>query len=172
MMGRFLAVLCAVILTLPLSDVEAQADPCSKYYGKGYCTDYVNSKIGERIRGDADRWPSNVQLKDVGAGDVAIFRSRKHVAFIEAVTKRNSQGVPTSITISEMNWGPADRSAPKECWVTTNFNRVTRREISTSGLDFYRPKRKGSVQQSKPAQVTFPIGDPGGTQTTTPQYPQ
>lgn len=168
-MLRFLTLILLVFVITPSTNVEAYADPCAKYYGNGYCTDYVNKKIGERIRGDADRWPSNLSARDVEAGDVAIFRSKKHVAFVESVTKRDSQGRPTTIRISEMNWGPADRSAPKECWITTNFNRMTKREVSTSGLAFYRPAGKARTRKNNP--VVIPPSNPGGTQTTTPMYP-
>lgn len=81
------------------------SDPCQKYYGKGYCTDYVNKMIGEKIRGDADRWRANITAAEVKEGDVAIFRSKKHVAFIEKVVRRDDRGRAVRIRVSEMNWG-------------------------------------------------------------------
>ena len=152
---------------MQVSNAQASTDPCAQYYGKGYCTDYVNRKIGEKIRGDADKWRSNISAMTARSGDVAIFRSKKHVAYVERVTKSDANGRPTMIEISEMNWGPLDKKAPKECWVTTNFNRTTRRTISTAGLEFYRPKNS----QTKKNDLNLPFPPPGGTNNTTPMYP-
>jgi hypothetical protein len=123
----------------------AQPDPCTRYYGNGYCTDYVNQKIGKRIRGDAASWPANIQRIAVQAGDVAIFRRINHVAYIEAVTERGTMipyapgKYPTQLRISEWNYGPRDTSAPRECLVTTKFGQVTTRTGAFSDAEFMRP---------------------------------
>lgn len=166
-MYKLLATATALLLTMQVGAAQAGQDPCAQYYGKGYCTDYVNRKIGERIRGDADTWRSNISPSQVQAGDVAIFRSRKHVAFVERVTQRDSNRRPTHIEVSEMNWGTRDPQAPRECFVTVNFNRTTRRTISISGLEFYRPRN----MMSKPRSLNIPDSDPGQTANSTPMFP-
>lgn len=114
-------------------------DICAPYYGQGYCTDYVNRRTGRRQRGDADTWPSNMPREAAAAGDVAIFRSMKHVAYVERVIERDSQGRTVRVLVSEMNYGPRNPNTPRECFVTLNFNVRTEREIRVSAAEFMRP---------------------------------
>jgi surface antigen len=131
----------AVILATP---VQA-ADPCAAYYGKGYCTDYVNSKIGNRQRGNAENWRGGLPRNLVRKGDVAIFRRVGHVAYVEDVVSRDKNGNPSRIRVSEWNWAAGTKSGtPASCRVTRNFGVQTVREIDVSQVDdFYGPTYKG-----------------------------
>lgn len=148
---------------------EALADECASYYGQGYCTDYVNSRISPRQSGDAKRWPSNMPAEAVAPGDVVIFRSDNHVAYVEEVTRRDSNGRPTEIRISEMNWGRGLRpGTPPSCVVTSKFGiRDDTRRVSLSGKEFLRP---GGY---RPARLVpnpaLPSPGIGNTANTTPQ---
>lgn len=122
---------------------EINADPCRPYYGKGYCTDYVNERANINQRGDGGSWPSNIQSSEVESGDVAIIRSMNHVAYVEGVTKRDAQGMPTEIKISEMNWGSGlQPGTPTECIITSKFNVKTYRTIPVSAAVYMRPSNK------------------------------
>jgi hypothetical protein len=113
-------------------------DPCSKYYGKGYCTDYVNSKIRKRQRGDAKDWPSNQDKYWAHGGDIAIFRNENHVAYVERVTQRYSDGRTREVEISEWNYGRG--WTDRQCLVTSNFGKKTVRKINvtSSQVEFLR----------------------------------
>jgi surface antigen len=107
------------------------------YYGKGYCTDYVNSRLGTHIRGDAATWSPNVAWQQVQKGDAAIFKSIDHVAYVEDVV-RDSRGMPVQIKVSEMNYGAHKPGTNPSCIVTVNFGRVTTRVTSASSAQYYR----------------------------------
>jgi len=132
-----------VLLLSALSSVPTVAfaqDPCARYYGQGYCTDYVNSRISQRQRGDAGSWPSNMPNTAVEAGDVAIFRRINHVAYVENVVRRNADGQAMTVGISEMNFSSTrDPNAPRSCLVTSNFGVRTTRTISVNDAVFMRP---------------------------------
>ena len=118
----------------------AIADECAAYYGKGYCTDYVNSRIPIRQGGDANNWPSNMPSDAVARGDVAIFRSKVHVAYVEEVTIRDGNGKTIEVRISEMNWGARRPDTPKSCYVTVNFDVVqSSRRVLVATAEFMRP---------------------------------
>ena len=137
-------------LALLLSgQAEAQTDPCTPYYGRGYCTDYVNEKTGVRQRGDARTWPSNIGRIQVRPGDVAIFRRINHVAYVEEIVEWSTRVPsapnkwPVRLRISEMNYpGPLDSNAPRECLVTINFGRVRSRTETFDDAEFMRPRRR------------------------------
>jgi len=143
-----------ILLASPLllmigGEAAAQGDPCARYYGRGYCTDYVNSRTGVRQRGDAKDWPSNIGRLQVQSGDVAIFPRQNHVAYIEAVTEWGTRipsardKYPVRLRISEMNYpGPLDPSAPRSCFVTVNFGKVNTREGTFEDAVFMRPRRR------------------------------
>lgn len=127
---------------LSLLSVPAQAaDPCAAYYGKGYCTDYVNRKIANPQRRNAENWRGGLPRNLVRRGDVAIFRRIGHVAYVEDVIARDSRGNPTRIRISEWNWAAGTRTGtPASCRVTRNFGVRTVREINVVQVDdFYGP---------------------------------
>ena len=118
------------------------ADPCSQYYGKGYCTDYITSRVGTKPSGHAKDWPANVTDKySVRRGDAAIFRgvpSHGHVAYVERVNN-DRNGKAESVDISEWNWHQEYRD--RNCAVTRNFGiRTDRYKISISNVSgFWRP---------------------------------
>lgn len=124
------------------------ADPCQQYYGKGYCTDYVNSKLRTRIRGDAENWPANTAVNEIRPGDVAIFRREGHVAWVERVIFEG--GRPVAIDVTEQNFGR--NWVNKNCRVTDNFGRVTpRRSIPLTRVDgVYREPTPTLVPSSLP----------------------
>jgi len=142
------SILAAPLLVLVPTEADAQQDECASYYGRGYCTDYVNQRTGVRTRGDASRWPSNIGRISIEPGDVAIFRGRNHVAYIEEITEWGTRipsarnRFPMRFRISEMNWGRLDRSAPASCIVTVNFGRVTSREGEFNDAEFMRVRRR------------------------------
>jgi len=120
------------------------ADPCAKYYGKGYCTDYVNTKISPKQSGDASRWPSNISSSEVRAGDVAIFRSINHVAYVDSVATKDSKGRALTLNISEWNYGSTAKKTAleKSCIVTDKFGIKTTRKIAVSAAVYMRPGKK------------------------------
>lgn len=135
---------------------EPRQDVCAPYYGRGYCTDYVNGRTGRRQRGDADTWPSNMPADQAQAGDVAIFRRIKHVAYVEAVLERDASGRSRRVRISEMNYGPRNPNTPRECYVTMNFNVRTEREITVTEAEFMRPGGYSPRPPAEPARPRVP----------------
>jgi len=142
MKARYVLVMLLVLFGTEFSTLpkgSAVVDDCAKYYGKGYCVDYIQQKVGRRPRGDAATWPANINNNDVRRGDVAIFRSmgggHGHVAYVESVNlDRNRR--PTSINVTEMNaHGPLDK-----CARGPDFGRVTNGSYNFSKASgFWRP---------------------------------
>lgn len=144
----------AVILGVPLMAKHAMAqDACAQYYGRGYCTDYVNQRTGRRQRGDAGTWPSNMPGDAAAPGDVAIFRRINHVAYVERVVERDAQGRSRRVLISEMNYGRRNPNTPPSCYVTTNFGVRTERTIDVTSAEFMRP---GGYTPSQPRPTVPP----------------
>ncbi len=136
----------AGIFALDYFTVETCAqDKCAKYYGKGYCTDYIKQRTGNKQRGNAGTWTTNIQTKEVRQGDVIIFKSPGvgHVAVVERVIYERNTDKPYQVEISEMNWGRASSDAEKKaCYVTEMFNQVGRRTVKVSDSSikgFWRP---------------------------------
>ena len=83
---------------------------CSDWVDRGgYCVDYVRSRIPTfPIPKDVAEISAlrNKEIRDVVAGDVAIFDLRNywHVAYVEKV-HRDQQGNATAIDVSEQNFG-------------------------------------------------------------------
>ena len=151
-------IVIASLMSLSLISSPALAgDPCVAYYGKGYCTDYVNARISNPQEGNAENWIGGLPRNLVRRGDVAIFRRVGHVAYIEDVTARDSAGNPTRIRISEWNWAPGFKpGTPKSCRITKNFGVKTIREIDVSQVDdFYGPTYKSNKLPlpTKPAET-------------------
>lgn len=131
-------------LTLDSFTVETCAqDKCAKYYGKGYCTDYIKEQTGKKQSGNAGTWRGNIRVKDVKKGDVAIFSSPGvgHVAIVDRVIYEHNTDKPYEIDISEKNWGsPSTNAEEKACYVTKMFNKVSRRTVRVSTVKaFWRP---------------------------------
>jgi hypothetical protein len=75
--------------------------------GGGFCMDYVE----RRTAGKGSAAPARrveVKGEEVRSGDVAVFRSRAHYAFVERVIK-GEDGRPVAVDLSEFNFGT--------CWV-------------------------------------------------------
>ena len=121
------------------SDALSATDPCAPFYGSGYCTDYVNGNISPRQRGDGGSWPANMLGIAAQRGDVAILRSKNHVAYVEEVTRRDLAGNAIEVRISEMNWGPLKPGSPSGCFVTAKFGIRGERTIKVSSAEFMRP---------------------------------
>lgn len=104
----------------------------------GYCTAYIKLKTGKSQSGDANKWKSNIKSSDVKKGDVAIFKSKTHVAYVESVNK-DKKGKPTSVKVSEYNYGP--KWVDESCLVTDKFGIVSTRTVDISSVDggFWRP---------------------------------
>lgn len=123
------------------------ADPCGQYYGKGYCTDYVNSKLRARVRGDAENWPANTPVDKIQAGDVAIFRQVGHVAWVDHVEVRSGRVI--AVTVSEQNYG--SEWVNRECRVTNNFGKTRTRRVDPSKIDgVYREIAPSLVREKTP----------------------
>lgn len=106
------------------SEVIAAPNPCQKYLGKGYCTDYIRTRYSIPWRGDASTWISGAKKAGWKTGTkpekgaIAVWSSN-HVAIVEDVFR-------DSYTISEWNWGA---STDEKCSVTKNFGKKTTRTI-------------------------------------------
>jgi hypothetical protein len=116
--------------------VQPPGDPCQPYYNKGYCVDYIQSRIGTRPRGNPAQWPTRRDMSLVREGSAVVFAGVAapygHVAYIDRVN-RDGAGRPMSIDISEMNYGRGLRAGtPASCAVTSNFGVVTRRRLSVN----------------------------------------
>lgn len=138
-----------IIGTVLLAVVTAwAADPCQQYYGNGYCTDYVNSKLRTRVRGDAETWPANTPVAEVRPGDVAIFRREGHVAWVERVVVDRGRAI--AIDVSEQNFGSG--WVNRECRVTTNFGKTTfRKGVPLARVDgVYREATPTLIRQELP----------------------
>lgn len=143
MVGILFCVL-AFSVTLDYFTVETCAqDKCAKYYGKGYCTDYIKERTGKKQSGNAGTWRGNIQVKEIRSGDVAIFGSPGvgHVAVIERVIYERNTDKPYEIEISEKNWGGASSNKEeRDCYVTKMFNQIGRRTVRVSNVKaFWRP---------------------------------
>lgn len=109
---------------------------CGPNGNHGYCTDYIQHRLGVRQSGDGGNWEGNLDSNDVEVGDVAIFDfgSYGHVAIVDSVND-------DSITISEWNWGGCntERCNPA-CAVTDNYGIETSRVITKNSVTrFWRP---------------------------------
>jgi len=136
--------LASLAIASGLANSSPAQDPCARYYGKGYCTDYIQQRVGRKPRGNAGTWSSNIDPKTVRPGDVAIFSSPApwgHVAIVERVIYERNTDRPYQIDISEWNWGSAS-SKPEEraCAVTQKFGKPTYRTVRvTTVKGYWRP---------------------------------
>lgn len=101
----------------------------------GFCTDYVEKRLGKGRAAQATR----VGPDEVEKGDVAIFASRAHVALVEGVIK-DGRGRAVAVDVAELNYGT--------CWVdadalvTEKYGVVSRRRgVALLDVDggFLRP---------------------------------
>lgn len=77
----------------------------------GFCTHHVERRLGASGPLDGMRL-ERVGPEDVRAGDIAVFSSRAHYAYVEAVVK-DERGRPIAVDVSEYNFGT--------CWVDKEF---------------------------------------------------
>ncbi len=105
----------------------------------GFCTDYVQKMTGHGKPGDASQW-DKVKPENVKKGDVALFVSRMHFAYVESVVN-DGNGKPAAVNVSEYNYG--------DCWVdqpnfvTDKYKIVNKRYgVALKKVDggFWRPK--------------------------------
>jgi len=148
---------------------------CFTTYGHGYCTDYIPTKTGGKAQsGDAKYWCGNISSSDVAAGDVAIFVNDKygHVAYIENVN-RDGTGKPSSVELSEWNYGSKYNSPAEEACGKTNefFNTHTPHRVVSVGsvTRFWRPTTSGCGSTSSTSSILLNV-DPQATPVT-PRVP-
>lgn len=128
-------------LAICLLCLDAKGQNCQKYFGKGYCTDYVKQRLGRKPSGDARSWTPNINPKDVRPGDAVIFSSPApygHVAVVEKVIYERNTATPYQIEITEWNWSGTYVDRP--CAVTSMFGKVTRRTVRVNTVKgYWRP---------------------------------
>jgi hypothetical protein len=96
-------------------DFEFQRD-CKQWLDKkGYSVDYIMLKTGKRQPGMATKWLGNVDRMDVQVGDVVTTRLQDRgdalrAAYVEEV-RRNADGSPGAVLVSEWNLGATPTSA-------------------------------------------------------------
>lgn len=75
----------------------------------GFCTDWVEKRVAAvTSRPVKDLRLAPISPKQVAKGDLAVFASRAHTAFVERVVK-DRQGRAIAVDLSEYNFG--------SCWV-------------------------------------------------------
>lgn len=115
----------ALAITLIYTHCYAGCD-CSDWVNKrGYCVDYIKSKIPTfpvpKTHSETAAL-KNKEITDAREGEVAIFKVSNywHVAYVEKV-HRNKSGVALAIDVSEMNFGgPLSFDEFKATWNSTN----------------------------------------------------
>jgi len=106
---------------------------------RGFCTDYVQSRIASPQSAKPDKW-LQVSPEMVKKGDIAQFYSpRAHYAFVESVVK-DKQGRVNAVNVSEYNFGTC--WVDPDAFVTNTYKIVTKRSgIPVGAVDsgFWRP---------------------------------
>lgn len=90
----------------------------------GFCTDYALKKSRTDRSGSGEVSWVSVQQSDVKTGDIAVFVSRSHYAFVESVV-RDTQGKPVAVNVSEYNFG--DCLVDDQAIVTNKYGTVNTR---------------------------------------------
>ena len=108
-MKFFAALVCALLLSGVATCSYALNCSCEDWMDReGYCVDYIKDRIPSFPIPYREDMPDlkNREVADITPGDVAVFHIRNywHVAYVERV-HRDSRGEPTSIDVSEMNFG-------------------------------------------------------------------
>jgi hypothetical protein len=141
MAGR--SVLGALLLAATaLPAVQAQPTPkfdrdCADWIAKkGYSSDYIEQRTGERQAGRARQWRSNITLDELAPGDAVLQGvdsadgRGQRVAIVDSVL-RHEDGSIRAVQVSEMNFG---KLVDARCHVTENFGKVTSRTIAIDRL--------------------------------------
>jgi hypothetical protein len=90
------------------------------YRSGGFCNDWVERRLGKGRAAKA----TPIDLAAVRKGDVAVFASRAHFAYVERVV-RDAGGKPVAVDLSEYNFGACWVDA--ESMVTEKYKLVNRR---------------------------------------------
>jgi hypothetical protein len=109
------------------------------YRSGGFCTDYVERKVAADRPGRALSL-GKIGLEEVDKGDVAVFVSRAHYAYVEGVL-RDKAGRVVAVDVSEYNFGTC--WVDKEAMVTEKYKAVNRRSrVAVTEVDggFMRPR--------------------------------
>jgi hypothetical protein len=102
----------------------------------GFCTDYVENRIGKDRAAKAVRLS---RLEEVRRGDIAVFVARAHYAYVERVVE-DKTGRPVAVDLSEFNYG--DCWVDRDVMVTDKYKLVNRRAgVALRDVDggFLRP---------------------------------
>lgn len=112
-----------------LLEFNKESQNCSKYLGRGYCTDWVYKRLGVRQRGNANQWQGNIPINKGRAGDVGVqlIGSFGHVFVIEGPSYKPYTAILNGYVISEMNFG--SKMVNAGCGVTNLFGIQTKRII-------------------------------------------
>jgi len=141
------------LLGLPISANAECSGRCYDLYcgpsgSHGYCTDYVEHRLGARQGGDGGSWSGNINSDDVQSNDVAIFDfgTYGHVAVVDSVSVDGED-----ITISEWNWGGCGTDkCDSACAVTDTYGETTSRIIAKSAvMRFWRPNSSSDSADGK-----------------------
>jgi hypothetical protein len=129
-MRSALVAVVAVVAGLAMSSAQAQAakaEPdCSQWVEKkGYSTDYIKLRTGNRQRGMAEGWRGNIAPKDVQPGDVVVTHipdkgRRMRVSYVEEVRPGGGDGGASAVIVTEWNEG---KYIDEPCFVTDHFGR-------------------------------------------------
>jgi hypothetical protein len=106
----------------------------------GFCTDYV-AKMTRRGKTGSSPRLRVIPASDVRKGDVAYFRSRVHMAYVERVA-RDGNGKPVAVDLSEYNYGKC--LVDEQAQVTETYKIRTRRTaVPVKDVDggFLRPEK-------------------------------
>lgn len=105
----------------------SQNNSCKQYEGKGYCTDYIKTKVYIPWSGDAIIWYDQAKSyyprgNEPRPCSIAVFKingiAAGHVAWVESVGSKDFR-------VSHWNWGKLKNGIPKECAVTDKFGILT-----------------------------------------------
>ncbi len=125
-----------IILVSPSLQPSATAD-CSQYLGKGYCTDYIRTKVNIPWKGDAITWLERAKENKFETGripsksSIGVFSYAMpfgHVAYVEEVSSDQKK-----FTVS--HWNFSGNWINKTCGVTDNFGKTTISQINTDNTN-------------------------------------
>lgn len=111
--------------------IVESGDPCAQYYGKGYCTDYIKTKVNIPWSGDAITWLDQARRhgyrtgSETRAGSIAVLSYAMpfgHVAWVDDVLPDGS------FVVSHWNW--SDKWKDKRCGVTEMFGKLSTKRFS------------------------------------------
>jgi len=114
------------------------SDAISCNYGIGYSEHFIKSMVGKRQSGQIKNWVNNIKVSHVREGDVAIFKSKNHAAYVHSVAK-DRYGRIKYIIVKE--WNNGTKWYDYTCNVTNKFGKITTRKVNPKYVDggFWRP---------------------------------